>query len=41
MFKKMQGLKKVEKYVQKYIEKFYQVLIRVGHAKENKEKVPH
>ena len=40
-FKKMQGLKKVGRSVQEYIEEFYQLLIRVGHTKENKEKVAH
>ena len=35
----MQGLKKVGKFLQEYIEEFYQVLIRVAHVEENKEKV--
>ena len=41
LFKKMQGLKKAVKFVQEYKEEFYQLLIRAGHAKENKEKVSH
>ena len=40
LFKKMQGLKKV-KSVQEYMEEFYQLLIRVGHEKENKERVSY
>ena len=31
----------MRKHVQGYIEEFYQVLIRVGHAEANKEKVFH
>ena len=41
LFKKMQGLKQAGKSVQEYIEEFYRVLIRVGHAEENKEKFSH
>ena len=41
LFKKMQGLKQPGRLVQEYIEDFYQLLIRVGHEKENKEKVAH
>ena len=39
LFKKMQGLKQAGKYVQEYTEEFYQLLIRAGHAEENKDKV--
>ena len=39
LFKKMQGLKQVGKSVQEYMEEFHQLLIRSGHAEENKEKV--
>ena len=41
LFKKMQGLKQVGKSVKLYTKEFYQLLIRVGHEKENKEKVSH
>ena len=41
LFKKMHGLKKAGKSVQEYTEEFYQLLIRVGHAEANKEKVAH
>ena len=41
MFKKMQGLKKVRKSIQEYTKEFYRLLIRVGHAEANKEKVSH
>ena len=40
LFKKMQGLKQVGKSVQEYTEEFYRVLIRIGHAEADKEKVP-
>ena len=39
LFRKMQGLKQAGKSVQDYTEEFYRLNIRVGHAKENKEKV--
>ena len=39
LFKKMQGLKQAGRSVQEYTEDFYQLLIRAGHAEENKEKV--
>ena len=39
LFKKMQGLKQARKSVQEYKEEFYQLLIRVGLAEANKEKV--
>ena len=41
LFKKMQGLKQAGKSVQEYTKDFYQLLIREGHAEENKEKVAH
>ena len=41
LLKKMQGFKQERKSVQEYIEEFYQVLIRVKHAKDNKEKVTY
>ena len=41
LFKKMQGLKQAGKLVQEYTEEFYRLLIRVGHAEANKEKVSH
>ena len=39
LLKKMQGLKQVGKSVQEYTEEFYRVLIRIGHAEADKEKV--
>ena len=41
LLKKMQGLKQAKKYVQEYTNEFYQVLIRIGHAEADKEKVAH
>ena len=41
LFKKMQGLNQVEKYVQEYTKEFYRVLIRTTHAEDGKEKVAH
>ena len=41
LFKKMQGLKQERKFVQEYIEEFNQLLIKVGHVEENKEKVSY
>ena len=34
----MQGLKKARKSVKEYIDEFYQVLIKMGHAEDDKEK---
>ena len=39
--KKIQGLKKARKSIQEYTEEFYRVLIRIDHAKVDKEKVSH
>lgn len=39
LLKKMQGLKQAGKFVQEYTKEFYRVLIRTGHAKDDKEKV--
>ena len=41
MLKKMQGLKQARKFIQEYTEEFYQVLIRTGPAKVDKDKVFH
>jgi hypothetical protein len=41
LFKKMHGLKQAGRSVQEYTEEFYRLLIRVGHAEANKEKVAH
>ena len=37
----MQGLKQVGKSVQEYTEEFYRVLVIIGHAKDDKEKLAH
>lgn len=39
LLKKIQGLKKERRSTQEYIEEFFQVLIKIGHAKDDKEKV--
>jgi hypothetical protein len=39
--KKMQGLRQAEKSITEYTEEFYQILIRIGKSKANKEKVAH
>ena len=41
LLKKMQGLKQAGKFVQEYTEEFYRVLIRIGHAEVDKEKVAY
>ena len=41
LLNKMQRLKQAGKSIQEYTKEFYQVLIRTGHAKANKEKVVH
>ena len=41
LFKKMQGMKQVGKFVQEYIKEFYRVLIRTSHVEVDKEKVTH
>ena len=41
LFKKMQGLKQVGKFVQEYIEALYRLLIKARHVEANKKKVTH
>lgn len=41
LLKKLQGLKQDNKCVKEYRKEFYNIIIRIGHAEANKEKVAH